>query len=332
MLRKVVLALGLVLAFVPRSESLAAEVRQPNKVYRIGVLSPFSASFGPGPSFDAFPKALRELGYVEGRNISFEYRWADGQFNRLPELAAELVRLRVDVIFTAWGTLTALASKKATGTVPIVFAGVGDAVGVGLVPSLAHPGGNLTGSTFITEETIGKQLQFLKEVVPGISRIGVVINPSNPVYGPILKASEAPARVLGLELSVVGVERSEDFESAFRKAIQTRVDGLVVLRDPLLQINQTRILMLAADSRLPAIYGMREFAESGGLMSYGPNLAEMYRRAAALVERIFKGASPADLPIEQPTKFELIVNLKTAKALGLTIPQSLLLRADEVIQ
>jgi putative ABC transport system substrate-binding protein len=169
-------------------------------------------------------------------------------------------QIRVDIIFTAWGTLTALASKRATSTVPIIFACVGDAVGVGLVPSLAHPGGNLTGSTFITEETIGKQLQLLKEVVPGVSRIGVVINPSNPVYGPILRASEAPARVLGLELSVVGVERSEDFESAFRKAIQTRADGLVVLRDALLQINQTRILMLAADSRLPAVYGMREFS------------------------------------------------------------------------
>jgi putative ABC transport system substrate-binding protein len=332
MLRKVVLALGLVLAFVARSESLAAEVRQPNKVYRIGVLSPFSASFGPGPSYDAFPKALRELGYVEGRNISFEYRWADGQFNRLPELAAELVRLRVDVIFTAWGTLTALASKKATGTVPIVFAGVGDAVGVGLIPSLAHPASNVTGSTFITEETIGKQLQLLKELAPGVSRVGVVINPSNPVYGPILKASEAPARALGLDPAVVGVQRTEDFDAAVRTAIRAHIDGLVVLRDPILLINREKLVALAAENRLPTVYGMREFAESGGLISYGPDLAEMYRRAAHLVAKIFNGARPADLPIEQPTKFELIVNLKTAKALGLTIPQSLLVRADEVIQ
>jgi putative ABC transport system substrate-binding protein len=331
MLWKAVLALGLVLAFDPLSESFAAEVHQ-LKVYRIGVLSPFPASLGPGPSFDAFPKALRELGYVEGSNISIEYRWADGQFNRLPELAAELVRLRVDIIFAAWGTPTALATKKATSTVPIIFAGVGDAVGVGLVRSLGHPGGNLTGSTFITEETIGKQLQLLKEVVPGVSRIGVMINPGNPVYRSILRASEAPARALGLELSVVGVERSEDFESAFRKAIQTRLDGLVVLRDPLLLINRARILTLTADRRLPAVYGMREFAESGGLMSYGPDLAEMYRRAASLAAKIFKGASPADLPVEQATTFELVVNLKTAKALGLTVPQSLLLRADEVIQ
>ena len=209
---------------------------------------------------------------------------------------------------------------------------MGDAVGVGLVSSLAHPGGNLTGSTFITEETIGKQLQLLQEIVPTISGIGVVINSSNPVYGPILRASEAPARALNLKLVVVGVEQSDDFESAFRIAIQARVDGFVVLRDPLLLINRTQILTLVANSRLPAVYGMREFVDSGGLVSYGPDLAEMYRRAAYLMDKILKGATPADLPIEQPTRFELVINLKTAKALGLTIPQTVLARADEVIQ
>ncbi len=311
---------------------LAVEAQPAAKVYRIGVLSPFSSSFGPGPSFEAFRQTLRELGYVEGRNITLEYRWADGRYDRFPGLTADLVHLRVDVIFSVWSTPAALATKKATSTIPIVFAGVGDAVGVGLVESLARPGGNLTGSTFITEETIGKQLELLKEVVPRIARVGVVINPVNPVYGPVLRASEAPARALGLQLEVVGVQGAEDFERAVRAAIKGQVDGLVVLRDPVLITNQARLLTLVATARLPAMYGMREFVDSGGLMSYGPSLVEMYRRAAYLVDKILRGAKPSDLPVEQTTRFELVLNLKTAKALGLTIPQSLLLRADEVIQ
>ena len=311
---------------------LAAEGQQGGKVYRVGVLSPFSSSFGPGPSFEAFRQTLRELGYVEGPNIVLEYRWADGRYDRLPDLTAELVRLRVDVIFSAWSTPAALATKKTTSTIPIVFAGVGDAVGVGLIASLARPGGNVTGSTFITEETIGKQLELLKEVVPRIARVGVVINPVNPVYRLVLRASEAPARALGLPLEVVGVQGAEDFERAFRAAIKGHVDGLVILRDPVLITNQARLLALAATARLPAMYGMREFVDSGGLMSYGPSLVEMYRRAAYLVDKILKGSKPADLPVEQTTKFELVINLKTAKALGLTIPQSLLQRADQVIE
>ncbi len=291
---------------------LAAEGQQGGKVYRVGVLSPFSSSFGPGPSFGAFRQTLRELGYVEGPNIVLEYRWADGRYDRLPDLTAELVRLRVDVIFSAWSTPAALATKKTT--------------------SLARPGGNVTGSTFITEETIGKQLELLKEVVPRIARVGVVINPVNPVYRLVLRASEAPARALGLQLEVVGVQGAEDFERAFRAAIKGHVDGLVILRDPVLITNQARLLALAATARLPAMYGMREFVDSGGLMSYGPSLVEMYRRAAYLVDKILKGTKPADLPVEQTTKFELVINLKTAKALGLTIPQSLLQRADQVIE
>ena len=329
MLRREVLALGL---FVGIGLSPTADAQRAKKLYRVGVLSPFSPSFGAGPSFEAFSKAIRELGYTEGRDVAFEYRWADGHLDRLPDLAVELARQRVDVIFAAWGTLTALAAKRATSSIPVVFAGVGDAVGVGLVPSLAHPGGNLTGSTFITEETIGKQLQLLQEIVPTVSRVGVVINSANPVYGPILKASEAPARALNLQLSVVGVERRDDFEIAFRKAAQARVDGFVVLRDPLLITNRTQILTFVASSRLPAVFGMREFVDGGGLVSYGPDLAEMYRRAAYLVDKILKGSSPAALPIEQPTRFELVINLKTVRALGLTIPQSVLARADEVIQ
>jgi putative tryptophan/tyrosine transport system substrate-binding protein len=310
---------------------LAAEAQSAGKIYRIGVLSPFSASFGPGPSFEAFRLTLRDLGHVEGRNIALEYRWADERYDRLPDLAADLVRLRVDAIVSTWSTPAALATKKATSTVPIVFAGVGDAVGVGVVESLTRPGGNVTGSTFVTEETIAKQLELLKEVIPRISRIGVVINPMNPVYGPVLRASEAPARALGVQLDVVGVQSAADFERALRAAIKRRVGGLVVLRDAVLVANQPRLLTLAETARLPAMYGVREFVDSGGLMSYGPSLAEMYRRAGHLVDKILRGIRPADLPVEQATKFELVINLKAARVLGLIIPPSLLQRADEVI-
>ena len=327
--RALVIFVTLGVAFVATPFTGKAQQRQ--KVYRIGVLSPFSSSFGPGPSFEAFRRTLRELGYVEGRDVAFEYRWADGRSDRLDDLAAELVRLRLDVIVSAWGTPAALATKKATKTIPIVFAGVGDAVGVGLVASLARPGGNVTGSTFITEETIAKQLELLKTVLPRIARVGVVVNPSNPVYRPVLRASEAPARALGLQLNVVNVQELGDFENALRAALAQGVAALVVLRDSVLIANQYQLLTLAAASRLPAMYGMREFVDSGGLMSYGPSLVEMYKRAAYLVAKILKGAKPPDLPVEQATKFEFVINLKTANALGLTIPQALMQRADEVI-
>ncbi len=318
------------LAFV--AAPLAVRAQQPQKVHRVGVLSPFASSFGPGPSFEAFRRTLRELGYVEGRDVALEYRWADGRSDRLADLAAELVRLRPDVIFSAWGTPAALATKKATNTIPIVFAGVGDAVGVGLVASLARPGGNVTGSTFITEETIGKQLELLKAVIPRIARVGVVVNSDNPVYGPVLRASEAPAQALGLQLRVEDIRGADDFESALRAAVQEHVAGLVVLRDPVLITNQSRLVALAAARRLPAMYGMREFVDGGGLMSYGPSLVEMYNRAAYLVDKILRGAKPAALPVEQASKFEFVINLKTAKVLSLTMPPSVLLRADEIIQ
>jgi putative tryptophan/tyrosine transport system substrate-binding protein len=327
-MQRIGLAVVLIFSLVAPVTARAQQV----KVYRIGVLSPFASSFGPGPSFEAFRQMLRELGYIEERDVVLEYRWADGRPDRLPDLAADLVRLRVDVIFSAWGTPAALAAKKASITVPIVFAGVGDAVGVGLIASLARPGGNITGSTFISEETIGKQLELLKEVVPRVARIGVVVNPSNPVYGPILKGSEAPARALGLNLTVIGVQRAEDVESAFRGAIQAHVDGLLVMRDAALQINQARLLALAANNRLPVMYGNREFVVGGGLMSYGPSLVEVNRRAAYLADKILRGAKPSDLPVQQSTVFELVINLKTAKALGLTIPPSVLGRADQVIE
>jgi putative ABC transport system substrate-binding protein len=327
-MKRFVAALVLALLAVP----LAIEAQSAGKVYRIGVLSPFPSSYGPGPSFEAFRQTLGELGYIDGRNVALEYRWAEGRTDRLPALAAELVRLGVDVVFSAWSTPAALATKKATSTIPVVFAGVGDAIGVGLVASLARPGGNVTGSTFITEETIGKQLELLKEVAPRIARVGVVVNPGNPVYGPVLKASEAPARALSLQLRVVGVQGAGDLDGAFRAATRERVDGFVVLRDPVLVTNQSRLLTLVASTRLPAMYGMREFVDNGGLMSYGPSLVEMYRRAAYLMDKVFRGVKPTDLPVEQTTKFDLVVNLKTAKALGVTVPQSVLLRADEVLQ
>jgi putative ABC transport system substrate-binding protein len=325
--RAFLVAIGGVLCAAP----LAVEAQQPGKVRRIGVLSPFSSALGPGPSFATFRQTLRDLGYLEGRHITLDYRWADGRYDRLPGLIADLVRLRVDVIFSAWSTPAALATKNATSTIPVVFAGVGDAVGVGVVESLIRPGGNITGATFITEETISKQLELLKEVVPRVARIGVVINPVNPVYGPVLRASEGPARALGLQLEVVGVQGAEDLERAVQAA-KRKVDGFVVLRDSVLIENQARLLAIMATTRLPAMYGMREFVDSGGLVSYGPSLVDMYRRAAYLVDKILRGAKPSDLPVEQATKFELVINLKTAKALGLTVPPSLLQRADQVIE
>src|SRR5262245_59350430 len=302
---------------------LAAVAQQARKVPRIGVLSPFSSSYGPGPSFGAFHQTFQGLGYAAGRNVVLEYRWADGHVDRLAALAADLIPLPVDIIFSAYGTPAALASRKATSSIPIVFAGVSDAVGVGLVASLARPGGNATGSTFIGEETIGKQLEVLKQIVPRITRVGAVVNLTNPVYGPVLRASEEPARALGLQLVVISVQSSEDSEPSVRAAIRKHVRGLIVQRDPVLIINKSQLLALERADRLPTVYGLREFADGGGLMSYGPNLVEVYQRAAYLVGKMLRGANPADLPVEQATKFELMINLKTAKVLGLTIPPSL---------
>jgi putative tryptophan/tyrosine transport system substrate-binding protein len=243
-----------------------------------------------------------------------------------------LARLKVDLIFSAWGTPAALATKEATATIPIVFAGVGDAIGVGLVVSLARPGGNVTGSAFITEDTIAKQLDLLREAVPTLSRVAVFINPANPVYGPVLKATQAPAQSMKLRLQVLEAQRAADFEAAFDVASSERADGLIVMRDPVFILNTSRVVELAAKYRLPALYGMSDFVAAGGLMSYGPNLREMSRRAAYIVDKILTGTKPADVPVEQATRFELVLNLKTAKALGLTVSQTLQVAADEVIE
>jgi putative tryptophan/tyrosine transport system substrate-binding protein len=303
---------------------------QSRKAFRVGILSPFSS--GSEQSLRTFRDALRELGYVEGQNIAFEYRWAEGKPEKLPELAAEMVRTKVDVLVSAWGTPAALAAKNATTTIPVVVVGVGDPVGVGLVASLARPGGNVTGSTFLSEETVGKQLQLLKEADPRISRFATLSNPTNPVYGPLLKDIETMGRSINLEVVRLGVQGPGDLEPAFESAKRERIGGLVALRDTVLITYRARLVELAAKHRLPVMYGMREFVEAGGLMSFEPSLPDLYRRAAQLVDKILKGAKPATLPVERSTQFELVINLKTAKALGLTIPPQLLQRADALIQ
>jgi putative tryptophan/tyrosine transport system substrate-binding protein len=297
------------------------------KAPKVAYLSASSAS-----QVEAFRQGLRELGYVEGRNILIEYRWADGRFDRLPALAAELVRLGANVIVAA-NTPAALAAKNATRTIPIILVTSGDPVGSGLVASLARPGGNVTGLSLMPTLAIaGKQLELLKEAFPTLTHVAVLANPANPPTAGLLKEVELAARSLGLRLRVVQVRESKEFGDAFDTMKRERVAALMVIADPLVSVNRDRIVAFAATNRLPAIYPYRTFVDAGGLMSYGADVADLTRRAATYVDRILKGAKPAELPIEQPTKFELVVNLKTARAIGLTIPQSLMLRADRVLE
>jgi ABC-type uncharacterized transport system substrate-binding protein len=310
---------------------LAAEAQQHSgKVVRIGFLSPVSSTTAPHV-LEAFRQGLRDLGYVEGQNTVVEYRWAEGRAEPLPVLAAELVGLKVDVI-VASGTLGPLAAKSATKTIPIVMASAGDPVGTGLVASLARPGGNVTGLSTLTPELGGKRLQLVKEVLPGVSRVAVLWNAANPYTVLLVRETEAAARTLGVQTQSLEVRGPDDFENVLPAAISGGAGALIVVDDPLTVSNRMRIANFAARNRLPAMYGFREFAEAGGLMSFGANLADLYRRATVYVDKILKGAKPADLPIEQPIKFDLVINLKTAKALGLTIPPSLLARADQVIE
>jgi len=308
----------------------AAHAQQPAKVPRVGYLSVLSFTDNPH-DLEAFRQGLRELGYVEGQNIAIEYRFGEGRPERLPALAAELVRLKVDVIVTA-APAAPEAAKQATNTVPIVFAVVGDPVAVGLVASVARPGGNITGLSSIASEVVGKQLELLKEVAPKVSRVAVLQNPSNYSHPPTLRQAEGAARALGVQLHILQARTPTEIDAAFAAMRSQRAGAVLVLRDGLFRAQRTQIAALAAKSRLPAVYGNREYAEAGGLMAYGASTPHMYRRAATYVDKILKGAKPADLPVEQPTKFELVVNLKTAKALGLTIPQSIRIRADHVIQ
>jgi putative ABC transport system substrate-binding protein len=325
---------------------LVAEAQHAGKVYRIGFLLagrtpaqdlPKGRMLLPGlPGaphlIEAFRQELRERGWVEGQNIVIDFRFAEGRLDRLPDLAAELVRLKVDIIVTMT-TYAAVAAKNATATIPIVMIDANDPVGVGLIASLARPGGNVTGlSSNVGPEIVGKQLGLLKEVVPKVRQVAVLSNADNPFHALAIREVKDVARSLGVQPQILEVRRPTEFDGAFAAMAKERVGALLVVGDFLMYANRARLAALAAGRRLPAAYSLRDYAEAGGLMSYGTDLIDLNRRAAIHVDKILKGAKPADLPVEQPTKFELVINLKTAKALGLTIPPSLLARADEVIQ
>jgi putative ABC transport system substrate-binding protein len=310
----------------------AAGAQQAFRVARIGYLAGNLAA-NP-PQHEAFRQGLRDLGYVEGRNAVIEYRSSEGRFERLPALAAELVGLKVDVIVTS-DTPAALAAKQATRTLPIVFSFAVDPVTSGLVTSLGRPGGNVTGLATLVPELVGKRLEQLTQAVPGVSRVSVLWQPGSQggrTEKEMLKGAEVAGRGLGVRLQFVEARGPADFDRAFSDMTRAHAGALTVLGSAMFFNERRRLVALAAKKRLPAMYGLREYVDAGGLMAYGPNVAELFRRAATYVDKILKGAKPADLPVEQPTKFELIINLKTAKALDLTIPASVLQRADEVIR
>src|SRR5688572_16139821 len=330
MIRRV--ALLAVLAVCLLATPLAADAQQTGRVPRIGFLSLTSASDRP-PLLDAFRQRLRELGWVEGQKVVIDYRYAEGRADRLPDLAAELVRLKVDLIVAFGGAQVVTAAKDATDTIPIVMIGIRDPVGTGVIASLARPGGNVTGvSGSAGLEFVAKQLELLKETVPNIHRVAVLSNPANPYHQLAIREVSVAARSLGLQLQLLEARGPNEFDGAFAAIGKERVEALLVLSDTMFNAHRTRLADLAARSRLPATYGVRESVEAGGLMSYGPSFLDFFRRAATYVDQILKGAKPAELPVEQPTKFELVINMKTAKALGLTIPQSVLQRADHVIE
>jgi len=324
--RKFIALLGAVAAL----PVAARAQQQAGKVYRIGILEPTSQTLN-GDNLDAFRQGLHEFEYIEGQNLVIEYRSADGHNERFPNLATELARLNVDLIL-ARGTPAALAARNATRTIPIVLLGVGDPVAQGLVASLAHPGANITGLSAVATELYAKRLELLTELVPRVARVAFLTNMGNPNEQFNWEQIETAARALGIRSQLLDVRKPEDFGRAFDDASEQRVDGLVVALDGLLLENQRPIVDLAAKHRLPAVYGSSEFIIPGGLAAYGPSYSDLYRRAANYVHKILKGAKPADLPIELPTKFQLLINLKAAKALGLTVPPTLVSRADEVIE
>lgn len=309
--------------------SVAAEAQQAARVYRIG----FVATTSPSPGTEAFRQGLREAGYVEGKNVIIEARFAKGRQERLPELVAEVLRLKIDVLVCG-STLTTLAAKKATTTVPIVFASVFDPVASGIVASLARPEGNVTGATLGVggSGSAGKWVELLKEAVPGVSHVAVLWNSVNPASAQSVREILAAERTMNVKLDVLDAGDAMRLDKAFATIAASGAQGIIVTNDPVFTVNRAKLVQFAASKRLPAVYFFKLFTNAGGLMSYGPSLEESWRRAATLVDKILKGAKPADLPIEQSTRFELVLNLKTARALGLTIPQSLLLRADQVIE
>ena len=307
---------------------LAVWAQQARKVYRIGFVWDSPAVWPH--ALEAFRQGLRDLGWVEGQNILIEYRWAEGRFDRLPNLMEELVRLKVDLIVAPTSIYTG-AARRATSTIPIVFVSHADPIGSGHVASLARPGANATGLTIIMSETMAKSLEVLKATIPGLTRVAVIWDPATPSHVPGLKAVEVAGGALGIRLQALAVPSATEFDRAFSAIVQERAGAVLVLSTPVFMGDAKRLAELALTHKLPTMFGPREHVEAGGLLSYGPDRADLYRRAAGYVDKILKGANPADLPVQQATKFELVINLKTAKALGLTIPQSVLVRADQII-
>jgi putative ABC transport system substrate-binding protein len=305
---------------------LGAGAQQAGKVVTVGILA-----IEPWPPIDSLRQGLSDLGYVEGQNIRFEYRYAEGRNERFAKLATDLVSLNVDVIVT-WGTNAVLAAKGATKTIPIVMGAIGDPIAVGVVSNLARPGGNITGLSAITSELEGKRLELLREIAPGASRIGVLLNPANPFTAIALQHARLAAPKFKVSLNIQEARDAATLDGALEKLTRVHVDALVVVADPFFVTQRRRIAQFALANRLPSAFTFRQHVEAGGLLGYSPDYGDMFRRAATYVDKILKGAKPGDLPVEQPTKFELVINLKTAKALGLTIPPSVLLRADQVIE
>jgi putative ABC transport system substrate-binding protein len=318
---------GMATGAMPRSVG----AQQPDKTARVGVLVPGPPDPGANETYQAFGKALRDLGWIEGQNLTLEFRYANNRYDELPRLARELVALKSDVIFAVAAPATR-AAVEATSTTPIVFETLGDATGAGLVAGLARPGRNVTGISGFAPELIGNRLQIIQEILPNADRIGVLANLANPTSPAVVRATESAGRQLRIEVHVADVRAATEVDAAFDKLVRHAADALLVVSDPLLHAERGRIVELAARHRLPAVYEQRLFTAAGGLLSYGPGRVDRFLRAAVYVDRVLRGTKPADLPIEQPTKFELVINLKAARALGLTIPPSLLLRADQVIE
>src|SRR5437016_5843213 len=331
-MRRTTVGLFVMLTLSVLAAPVVAAAQQPTKVHRIGRLSPGLPPSQPSPSMEAFRQGLRDLGYVEGQNLVIEWRWAEGREERLPDLAAELVRLQVEVLVVG-GVAAIRAAQHATSTIPIVMAANYDPVGEGFIASLAHPGGNITGLSWLGAELPGKRLEILKETLPQSTRIAVLGNPAFAPYETWLHSLTAAAQALDLHLHIVELRRADELDSAFAAITSAGAEALIVLSDPAVMDNLLeRVADLAARNRLLAMYDWRAYVDAGGLMSYGPNMPHMQRRAASYVDKILKGAKPADLPIEQPTTFTLVLNLKAAKALGLTLPPSILFQASEVLQ
>ena len=307
-----------------------ARAQQTGKMHRVGFLGNSTAALEAN-LVEPFRAGLRHLGYEEGRNLTIEYRWAEGNYERFPLLVAELIASKVDVIVTA-GTPAALAVKEASRAIPLVMVAVGDPIGTGLVKSLAQPGGNITGLSSIAPELEGKRLELLREIIPKLARVAVLWNPANPFHNASLRQAQSAAKQLMMDVQSVPIRTREELDIAFVSILKGHPEALLVLADRVFLHNRTLLMDFAANNRLPGVYAYRELVEAGGLMSFGPSYADMHRRAATFVDKILKGAKPADLPVEQPTKFELLINLEAAKALGLTVPPSLLARADEVIE